>query len=598
MKIEETKDLIKRLLDETRISAVYYIDDYLSFDGLNAIISFIESSTEEELKRYAALIPERFIETRTMDYDIRTKIQNWWFSLARDKQDEVIRVCINHNNPKAETRVQQLLGDDCLSCSPDEWSDKYSVDCLAKIKAGEKVLLLFDYKLGNTLIPDGEGRNGLGLAQQFGANEGVKENAYCGIFSQQIKIEGDEDEFHFRKRYKDQLESWAFPLSKERLSDDGDGARFVEGLNFLLWARHVDALSEVAQGLINTTSKRLRDAFGDILPLEFKQLVINSSDVEGSREIDTILRLMHIVFDRELHQALTNMADGFASINKKVESIKAIDAVVKKKLSSQYDSNMVKGFFQDENFIKGEVINNLLMPLQNGDVFCVNDKDFYVLLCQPCNIAIRTGGKRGGNDIGYFVPLEEVDIEESLSNKLDNLRDKEDREWDKAKEKSMGHLHKKMGEIAQGYAYHLKCSIDGRYLCMVMNKYMTISLSLLDYCTFSEDGMVTINKDPSPNLHPNQQSLHNNHQEVFKSRIDIESLVEGLPSEACALIRPKVETWYYSLLTKLRIKPRFESARYIFPIKRYGHIQEPLSSDLLTQLSHYMSRAGLPNKFD
>lgn len=598
MKMDEAKELIKSLLDKVGISVVYYIDDYLSYDGLNAIISFVESSKEDDLRGYAGLIPDNIIETREIDPDIRTKIQDWWLSLTHDKQNEVVKVCVGNNNSKAENSVQQLLGDICLLCSPNEWVEQYSLACLDKIKAGEKALLLFDYKLGNSHIFDGEGRNGLELAQQFSDNEGVRENTYCGIFSQQIKLEGDDDEFHFRENNKDKLASWAFPLSKERLSDDGDSTKFIEGLNNLLWVRYVDELSEVAKELINNTSERLRDAFEEILPLEFKQLVINSSDAEGGREIDTLLRLIHIVFDRELHQSLTNMADGFASINEKVESIKAIDSVAKTKLSSQYDSNQVKGFFQDENFIKGEVINNLLMPLQNGDVFCVNDKYYYVLLCQPCNIALRAGGKRGGHDIGYFVPLEEVKVEESLSNKLENLKNKKDGEWTTAKETFMGHLRKKMGEVAQGYAYRLKCSIDGKSLCLSVNKYMTISLALLDYCTFSEDGIVIINKDCSPNLHHNQKILHNNHEDYFKTHIDIEHLLEGLPNETRIMIRPKVETWYYSLLTKLRIKPRFEESRYIFPIKRYGHIQDPLSSDLLTQLSHYMSRAGLPNKFD
>ena len=598
MKMDEAKELIKSLLEKVGISIVYYIDDYLSYDGLNAIISFVESSKEDDLGGCAGLIPDNIIETREIDPDIRTKIQDWWFSLTHDKQSEVVKVCVGNNNSQAENRVQQLLGDICQLCSPTEWAEKYSLACLDKIKAGEKALLLFDYKLGNFQIFDGDGRNGLGLAQQFSVNEGVRENTYCGIFSQQIKLEGDDDEFHFRESNKDKMTSWAFPLSKERLSDDGDSTKFIEGLNNLLWVRYVDELSEVAKELINNTSDRLRDAFGEILPLEFKQLVINSSDAEGGREIDTLLRLIHIVFDRELHQSLTNMADGFASINEKVESIKAIDSVAKKKLSSQYDSNQVKGFFQDENFIKGEVINSLLMPLQNGDVFCVNDKYYYVLLCQPCNIALRAGGKRGGHDIGYFVPLEEVKVEESLSNKLENLKNKKDGEWTTAKETFMGHLRKKMGEVAQGYAYRLKCSIDGKSLCLSVNKYMTISLALLDYCTFSEDGIVIINKNCSPNLHHNQKILHNNHKDYFKTQMDIEHLLEGLPNDTHIIIRPKVETWYYSLLTKLRIKPRFEENRYIFPIRRYGHIQDPLSSDLLTQLSHYMSRAGLPNEFD
>lgn len=598
MKLDEAKLLVKSLLEKVNISVVYYIDDYLSFDGLNTIMSYIEDTKEENLRSNSALIPEEFAEIRHVDPDIRAKIQEWWLLQPNPKRIEIIGTCVPQKNAKAENYVQQLLGEICVLCSPEEWENKYSTKCISRIKSGEKALLLFDYKLGDKETAEGEGRNGLNLAQKFSVNEGVKDNSYCGIFSQQIEIEGENGEFQFRKNNKEKLASWAFPFSKYRIPDGDDYTKFIEGLNNLLWVGYVDKLSEMAKSLIKSTAEKIESAFDDILPLEFKQLIINSSDAEGCREIDTLLRLIHIVFDRELQNSLTEAANGMASINMKVEAIKDIDSVVKNKMSAQYDTEFVKGFFQDENFIKGDIINKLLMPLQNGDVFCVEEGKYYVLLCQPCNIALRRGGKRGGHDIGYFVPLAENNPEESLSNKLEYLKNKKNGEWVNAKATFMGHLHKKMNEAVQGYLYRLKCSIDGKSLNLVLNDYSTISLALLDYCTFSEDGQVIINKDCSTNLHLNQKQLHKKHVDTFKTYLDFDHLLEGLSEETHVVIKPKVESWFYSLMTKLGIKPRFENSKYIFPIKRYGHIQDPLASDLLTQLSHYMSRAGLPNEFE
>lgn len=598
MKLEEAKPLVKSLLEKTNISVVYYIDDYLSYDGLQAIMAYIENAKDDELRNHSTHIPEVFVEMRRVDPDIETRIQEWWSQLPNPKQVEIISNCVPQKSAIAESYVQQLFGSICVLCSPEEWESKYSLDCISKINSGEKALLLFDYILSDKETAEGEGRNGLKLAQTFSGNAGVKDNTFCGIFSQQIEIEGETGEFQFRKKNKEILASWAFPFSKHRIPDGDDFTKFIEGLNNLLWVGYVDKLSEEAQGLIKSTAEKIESAFNDILPLEFKQLIINSSDVEGCREIDALLRLIHIVFDRELQNSLTEVADGMASINTKVEAIKDIDSVVKKKLSAQYDSEFVKGFFQDENFINGVIINKLLMPLQNGDVFCVGEEKYYVLLCQPCSISLRKGGKRGGHDIGYLVPLVENNPEESLSNKLDNLKGKKDDEWVNAKASFMKHLHKKMDEAAQGYLYRLKCSIDGKSLSLVLNDYTTISLALLDYCTFSEDGQVIINKDCSTNLHLNQRQLHKNHVDTFKTCLDFDHLLDGLPEDSHVVIKPKIETWYYSLMTKLGIKPCFENSKYIFPIKRYGHIQEPLASDLLTQLSHYMSRAGLPNEFD
>lgn len=598
MKLEEAKPLMKSLLEKVNVSVVYYIDDYLSYEGLINIMSYIEDARVEDLQSHSALIPTEFSEIRSIDPDIRTRIQEWWLSLPYSKQGEIIETCVPQKSAKPENYVQHLLGDLCVFCSPEEWENKYSKECISRIMTGEKAVLLFDYKLGVDKTTEGEGRNGLDLAQKFSRNEGVKDNTYCGIFSQQIEIEGEKGEFQFRKDNKERLASWAFPFSKKRIPEEDDYTLFFEGLINLLWVGYVDELSEVARGLISTTAVKIEGAFNEILPLEFKQLIINSSNAEGCREIDALLRLIHIVFARELQNSLTEAANGMASINAKVEAIKEIDTVVKNKLSSQYDSDFVKGFFQDENFIKGDIINKLLMPLQNGDVFYVGEGKYYVLLCQPCNIALRSGGKRGGHDIGYFVPLAENNPEDSLSNKLENLKGKKDGEWIKAKETFMGHLHNKLKEAAQGYSYRIKCPIDGKSLCLVLNDYSTISLALLDYCTFSEDGQVIINKECSPNLHMNQKQLHNKHAETFERCLDFNHLLEGLSEDTQVVIKPKVESWFYSLKTRLGIKPRFNNSKFIFQIRRYGRIQDPLASDLLIQLSHYISRAGLPSEFD
>ena len=603
MKFEEAKLLVKSLLEKVNVSSVYYIDDYLSFDGLNTVMSYIEGAEEDDLKSNSRMIPEEFSEIRNIDPDIRAKIQEWWFSLSYSTQIEIIETCIPQKSARAENNVQQLFGEICVFCSPKEWESKYSTECISKIKSGGKALLLFDYILGDKETAIGEGRNGLNLAQMFSGNEGIKDNTYCGIFSQQIEIEGEKGEFQFRKANKEKLASWAFPISKHRIPEDGDYTCFIEGLNNLFWVGYVDKLSEAAKGLIKSTAEKIEGAFDEILPLEFKQLIINSSDAEGCREIDTLLRLIHIVFDRELHRSLTEVAGGMASINNNVEAIKVIDSVVKNQLSAQYDSEIVKGFFQDETFIPGDVVNRLLLPLQNGDVFCVNGNKYYVLLCQPCNIALRKDGRRQGPkdnpyDIGFLVPLEPSTTESKINNELNAISKSRDAELQTKVDAFRVKILDRLRNAAQGYQCGIKCTIDNKKMNAVNNQYTTISLALLDYCTFSEDGVVIINKEKSPLLHANQSLLADNHKKYFQYHLDFDHLLKGIDEQTAITVKPKVESWFYSLMTKLGIKPRFENSQFVFPIKRVGHIQDPLAADLLTQLSHYISRAGLPSEFD
>lgn len=600
MKLEEAKKLVKGLLEGVGVSVIYYVDDYQSFDGLEDISKYIEDKTPEELQLHSDKLPEAILVAKEAGVEMSEVIQSWWDSLSNEKRDKFIKEFVPAKDLHAERDIRKLLGDKCLFCSPDQWDNEYSSACLDRIKKGEKVLLLFDQKIGKGQTAEGQGRTGLSMAQSFSSNDGVKENTYCGIFSQSFEREG---EFEFRNKNREELASWAFPLSKKRMPKDNDYTLFIEGINNILWVGYADNLSSMATNLIDETSKKIKEEFGKIMPLDFKQVVIDSSYEEGCREIDTLLRLIHIIFEREIQTALAGSEGRLKAFGDNVKGIKDIDSIVSKKLQkdiqgNRYDAKAVNKFFLDETFIPGSVINQLLMPLQNGDVFCVNNEKFYVLLCQPCTISLRSGGKRGGNGIGYFVPLEESTAESSIEKDIDKLLSKTGDEIEKAKTKLKENIHEKLLAAAQGYSYKVKCPINEKYLCALINKYTPISLSLLDFCTFSEDGQVIINKECSANLHQNQRLLNERHIKNFKESLNLEHLVEGLDADCHAIVKRKVESWFYTFLTRIGIKSEFDNSRYVFPIIRYGHIQDPLASDLLTQLSHYMSRAGLPNEFE
>ena len=596
MNFEEAKSLATSLLEKVGVATVYYVDDYLSYDGLNSISGFIENSPFEELHLYLDIIPEEIISSKEAGIEFLDQVQSWWGSLSTKDQEHILSSLSIGSISQTENHIRQLLNGKCFLCTPEQWESSISQTCLEQIHSGQKVMLLFDYKLGEKTTLEGEGRNGLKLAQSFCVNEGVKENSFCGIFSKQFHTN---EEFEFRHKYRDALSSWAFPVSKDRVPDGDEYSSFIEGLNNLLWVRHVDNLSQIAQELISKTSNRLKERFDDILPLDFKQVVISSSTDEGCRDIDTLLRLIHILFDRELRESLVEMDRGLEFFNLGVDAIKEIDSITNGSLAPRYDSEKVSRFFQDESFVPDVIVNTLLTPLRNGDVFCVNDSDYFVLLCQPCNISLRKGGKRGNNyDIGYFVPLKESNVETKLTKELNSVLRKSAGEQELAKKKFLGNIHKDVNSSSQGNLDRIKCSIYATSLCAAINEYKTVSLSLLDYCTFSEEGDVIINKPCSANLHANQKLLLKNHNTSFNESISLDFLLEGITDENRITIKPKIESWFYSSLIKIGAKPRSEDSRYIFPIKRYGHIQDPLASDLLTQLSHYISRAGLPSEFE
>lgn len=117
MKLEEAKRLVKSLLEGVGVYSVYYIDDYLSFDGLQSIITYIEEESKEELQKHATLLPESLIDTKDLDPDIRERIQSWWHTLSNKKRQEIIKKCLPEKSTYAERQIQQLFGKICVMYS-------------------------------------------------------------------------------------------------------------------------------------------------------------------------------------------------------------------------------------------------------------------------------------------------------------------------------------------------------------------------------------------------------------------------------------------------------------------------------------------------
>ena len=403
MELDHARNYVDQLLTKAGIKAVYYIDDYLSYDGLKAIASFIEEQPIDVLQALIPTLDEKVLYAKQASVsDLPVYISTWWESLNDTEQDYVLKCCDSQSKGLSEENLKSILGKKCVFCTPEKWESQFSRECLAFIQRGEKVLLLFDFKLG-MFSTDGEGRNGISLANSFKSNPSVPVNSFCGIFSQEFSIE---KEFSFRKEHQDLLDSWAFPLSKSRLSTGTDFSLFVEGLKNVLWVNDVDSLNNISASIIESVAEQMKKAFTSINPPEFKQLVINSSLVEGCREIDSLLRLIHIVFDKQIRESLAQSPDKLDTIFNSIERIVEIDSVARKETKHIFEKSIVNSFFQDESYIHGTIINGFLTPLQNGDLFCVNDKAYYVLLCQPCNLAIRSKGRRSNDyDIGFLVPL-------------------------------------------------------------------------------------------------------------------------------------------------------------------------------------------------
>lgn len=170
MELDHARNYVDQLLTKADIKAVYYIDDYLSYDGLKAIASFIEEQPIDVLQALIPTLDEKVLYAKQASVsDLPVYISTWWESLNDTEQDYVLKCCDCQSKGLSEENLKSILGKKCVFCTPEKWESLFSRECLAFIQRGEKVLLLFDFKLG-MFSTDGEGRNGISLANSFNLN--------------------------------------------------------------------------------------------------------------------------------------------------------------------------------------------------------------------------------------------------------------------------------------------------------------------------------------------------------------------------------------------------------------------------------------------
>ena len=592
----DAKKAISKLLKATNITEVYYIDDIFQDD----------KEIDEHFEEFLAAIEECLSEGHTEDIpkkiiyagidNLEDEVRRWWTEVTLDQKKQMLKRYISgyEENRQPTVSIQAVMDERCICCSPSVWDKEYKTNVKAKISAGQSILLLFDYALSKE-------RTGLQYAEE--ALDLDTDCAYCGIISNQFRID---NEFQQRDDYKKQNpKHYIYPLSKERLTiDTEDYSAFISGLKNILWVKHIELIKEHTNAILQKAFNETINRYLDIQPPTYKQIIVDSSYTEGCQEIDTTLRLFQIILDKKIKESITE--DTLSLINKNSDLI--LDIQAQSDVNCQYPevNDQAISFIKDERFLDGSIINSIYAPIQNGDVFKIN-KTLYILLCQPCNISIRSEGKRGNNDYdtGFLVKLDltkNIGVSKkhtfySVWSKIENeLQNKGVRpEILQSQKKELAKLLEL--ENASNIPLTFKIGNPGKLYTVRLKDFHTFSLSLLDSVSFNKDGKAIINSVTTGRPIWLHRNLYERQKQIIDQMKDWRQFKHNL-NELCYDCQ-----WLFdikAISSKLfnGIKYEYsENDQIILPIQRIGHYRRPYSDDLLTQFSHYISRAGFPHPF-
>src|SRR5690606_29034167 len=404
--------------------------------------------------------------------------------------------------------ITNFFGDKIISMTPDQWKeDDYNL--LKDLEDGKRVLCLFDFEFqsGNKLI---EGRNGAQLAQVLLEQEDISEKVVCGIFSHKFREE-QEDEIRLEYATKYGIDKAKFyTVSKYRYYFDPLIAGFSEGIKNLLLLPHVEVLKQESAEVLKKSNERAWQRIDDITPKTFNQIIQKSSLKEGVWEVSTLFRLYGIL-SKEENFNMISYSDIRKKFNSSIERIRLIDNEDTGYISKIQNQQLID-LRNSELYLKGDLVNKLHLQISNGDIFSIKRK-LFVLLVQPCNLAIRAkdtecGSRSKNYNNAFLIPLREFSKEQLNHTKQEVLS---------------------------------PINTPEKVLCAYFPEFKVLSLDYLDLTVFNETGVSFINMT-IPEL--NNDVIHfpwkKRYSHIFEKLSVLEEKIKSF-IHIKRLVNPKIE---------------------------------------------------------
>lgn len=586
----ETEVETARRINKTNGQAKNAILGFLTALGIEKIIYVDDRCSIQELKEaFIAKLKEKFnLKPQEIDFvdwnapkpKFEKTITDLWESSADEiKRDLFLKILKYEGNvdeienSTAPLNLKNHLNDKIDLLSPSEWEERKE-QIIGDLNAETKVLFLFDIEFEHA--PLSSGRNGIDLAEELLNNQEIKDFVFCGIFSHLFAVSEEyakRNEYHNSRQFE---KTRFYTISKKRFQNESYLPGLAEGIKNTLWINEVEYLKNESSKILRNSFKNSLIEIDELNPDSFNHVIQKSSRKEGIWEITTLIRINNIITkDNALNILLSKSKRG--KINRSLAKIRKLEKI-KTGGETPFDKAQIQRLRQKELYIESSILNKLHFPISNGDIFRINNKNF-ILLGQPCNLAMRSNGKR---DIGRGKIYETgflLEIESVSKGAFNKLRG---------------------GQLSTIGLLENSDLVSDNYSIVRFQMFQTVSLSPLDLTVFNENGKAIINlnklENDSSTIQDSWKLRYKKLHAEFSEYRDNISTFKKLRSASKVNLQNLV--YYGELFKNYDINNENilnnSGNRITIDIQRTTYYREPYSSDLLQKFMQYLSR----NAFD
>jgi hypothetical protein len=443
-----SKESTKQLFSVMGVTRVVCVDDQYVVPELgdDQIIGLFQALTKDDQQKISAF---EDVDTSKPPEVWKKKLRDAWKKLERNHKQE-IETQLKDLNKEESSEIDSLapLKDlldfvDLKTLSPEEWNQQR--ETLLKEAKTTPTLFLFDKDLSNADMGD---EGGITLLKQAIDCD----DAICGMLSHHFPKDAEYSEWEkFVSEHK--LAPNRFILISKQHLDPESWLGFARMLKLTLLNAPCRLLASLLSDRMKSGIDAANSNISAISVYDFEDIVFRKSQKEGIWEADTLFRILSLYQKKELR----GKADSNEEIHSTVKKIRHIFGVDTGPHSSQQKSREIQRL---EWYDEAQEVNSQLSPIALGDIFQrTGSQKKYVLLCQPCDLMVRSNGRRNYELADVFLAEISSKFNEKYSFKKLKFFDDKNESW-----------------------VNFQCRV-------------AVSLDVLDLCAFNADGKATYGKE-------------------------------------------------------------------------------------------------------
>lgn len=540
------KDIIKALIEKRKIKKIVYVDNEFEIDVYrNNFKLFLRDNISNPDIKWP------FSVEAGIDFALK-ECEIWLDNYENSKAiiEFIKEKNIQREASPVEKKLIEILPEGVLSCiTPCEFKEHYTVNPIFTPTKDQQLVILMDkYINGN------DGNSGMKLLAPF---EG-KDYVACGLFSNRFNV-------------YDELEHWndcnnatnIYPLAKSRVMEEDDGKAFLLGLRNVVWLRQISDIKEQAikllSGAVDSTIKDIRM----IDPASFDYAVIRKSVQEGCWEFEVLKRIIMIFLEKRFQENVMNH-ENYTIIQTLSKGLKVISNTPDIVYPS---STLLKELTENEVYYPGAYVNGIYSQIANGDIFEIDNKGVYMLVCQPCNLELRQDATRKTSEFVYLLPIEPINEE--------------------GKQKYISNLYQIKGENS---------------CCVNLARAQRICPMILDLVSYNTDGRALLDIDITYESLQKKDIIQDNmlkqYQKIYKEILKFTNLRDKVKNSD---IDPEAKSQLLSLVQRpfklstdkfIKINPNGNIVD--FGIRRKLRYKEFYAQLILQDFMAYLSRQAYP----